>query len=369
MARRLLVLNGLAILGVILNHSASWGFIAMFWWTDRYLPVSVPNFDQMGSIAYYSLRFIEQIITFSVPVFLFVSGFFIAFAVGRSRVIEGWRVAGSRIVTLVVPYLIWSVVMFIFAYVQNIKYSLLEYAKLLFIGGAADPYYYIPLLVQLLLLAPLLILAARNHWKLLLVIVAIIQLFVQSIKYPFSFVSESSVIQQFVALTPGWFFPAKMFWFVFGVVFGLHITEIKQWATRYRWILLTILVILLPLGMLEWELILRISSSEWVGYYDTALDSLYAFMFILCFISFDRVVPPYSQRLFNIGAKSYGIYLVHALVLIIASKLVYHVIPSLLAYQILFQPLLIVAGLGIPLLMMIVVKKSPARRYYRYLFG
>jgi hypothetical protein len=47
MIKRMLYLNGLAVLTVILYHSSAWGFIGMFFWTDRYRPVSVPNFDQL----------------------------------------------------------------------------------------------------------------------------------------------------------------------------------------------------------------------------------------------------------------------------------------------------------------------------------
>jgi hypothetical protein len=47
MTRRLLYLSGLAIVGVILYHAVGWGFVGMFWWTDRYAPVTVPNFDQI----------------------------------------------------------------------------------------------------------------------------------------------------------------------------------------------------------------------------------------------------------------------------------------------------------------------------------
>jgi len=46
----------------------------MFWWTDRYLPVSVPNFDQFGGPSYYFYRVLEQLVIFMIPAFFFVSG-------------------------------------------------------------------------------------------------------------------------------------------------------------------------------------------------------------------------------------------------------------------------------------------------------
>ena len=234
MAKRLLYLNVLAILGVVLNHSASWGFISMFWWTDRYLPVSVPNFDQMGSFSYYALRFIEQLVAYSVPAFLFVSGYFIAFAVGRNNALEGWRVAKTRIIFLLIPYLIWSLVMFAFDYIFGVRYSPLTYVKLQLIGGAAPPYYFIPLLIQLLILAPLFIFAARKNWVLLIIITAIIQLIVQSIRYPTLLGTASPFLLNITNMTPSWFFASKMFWFVLGIVFCIHLVDFKHRITRYR---------------------------------------------------------------------------------------------------------------------------------------
>ena len=62
MIRRLLLLNGLAAISAVIYHATGWGFTAMFWWTDQYLPISVPDFSQLGSVSYYALRLVEQIL-------------------------------------------------------------------------------------------------------------------------------------------------------------------------------------------------------------------------------------------------------------------------------------------------------------------
>jgi hypothetical protein len=53
----------------------------------------------------------------------------------------------------------------------------------------------------------------------------------------------------------------------------------------------------------------------------------------------------------------------------VAARAIYHFLPALLGYQIVFQPILYAAGLGIPLLLMALVRHSPARRFYAYQFG
>ena len=80
MVRRLYLLTGIAIFAVVLNHAAGWGFTSMFWWVNRYSSLTPPNYDQVGSLSYYFLVVLKQITTFSVPAFLFVSGFFVTYA-------------------------------------------------------------------------------------------------------------------------------------------------------------------------------------------------------------------------------------------------------------------------------------------------
>ena len=137
MVRRLLLLNGLAVLGAVINHSSGWGFTAMFWWTDRYMDVSVPDFAQIGSLSYYVLRAMEQLIMFSIPSFLFVSGFFMAFATGRNRDTVEWSVVGSRIRTLLIPYLLWSVALFVWKGLDGWVGTPVDYFKELLFGRAA----------------------------------------------------------------------------------------------------------------------------------------------------------------------------------------------------------------------------------------
>ena len=80
MAKRLLLLNGLCILGVIFSHAALWVWVAMFWWTDRYRPVVIPNYEALGSVSYYGVVVLQKLGVFAVPSFLFASGFFVAYA-------------------------------------------------------------------------------------------------------------------------------------------------------------------------------------------------------------------------------------------------------------------------------------------------
>ncbi len=369
MIRRLLYFNGLAAIGAVLYHATGWGYTAMFWWTDRYRAVAVPNFDQFGSVSYFGLRGIEQFVIAVIPIFLFVSGFFIAFATGRKRRTLDWHIVGARVKNLVIPYLLWSVIIIAAAYGMGTRYSGGELLRMLALGDTAPPYYYVPLLIQLYLLAPFLVPLARSRWKLLLAVTLIIQLTAISVRYTNTIGVDVPALKYVAWMARSWFFPGHLFWFSFGIVAGFHLPALKQWAAKARWWMLGATVILFFAGMFEWETLLQLSGKEWIASQETIIDGVYSIALLLTFIGFDKIRLPSPKRISDIGVKSFGIYLIHSPVLEFSSRLIYHFVPWVLAYQILYQPILVILGLAVPLLLMAAVKKSPVHPFYQYIFG
>jgi len=370
MVRRLLLLNGFAIIAVVIFHATGWGFVAMFSWTHRYMAVTSPNYDQLGSIWYYMGRIVEQFVVFSVPAFLFVSGFFIAFATGRTRPNVKWDLIKSRIQNLLIPYLLWSFALFALYFIQGTRYSPGQYLILLITGKTNPAYYFVPLLVQYYLLSPIIVPLAKKNWLPLLVVTFIIQLSVQILYYPDLLGLNLPNAQLLGSLIPKWFFPSRLFWFTFGVIIGFHYSEMKAQLAKYKWFFIGFAILLLPLGVLEWEYYLKLSGKQWMVHRETIIDTAYTIFFILSFITIDKISDlPFSKKLDTLGSKSYGIYLIHSPVMEYTARGIYHLAPWILGYQILFQPIIVLTGLGIPLLMMSIVAKSPVRKYYQYLFG
>jgi surface polysaccharide O-acyltransferase-like enzyme len=371
MLRRFLLLNGLATLGVVLNHSAAWGFVAMFWWPHRYLGVATPNFDQLGSLPYYALRTIEQLIIFSIPGFLFVSGFFIAFATGRSQATINRTVLGVRLWYLVIPYLLWSLLILYGDFLQGARYGAGDFLGRLVMGQATSAYYFVPLLCQLYLLSPLLVRMAKTRWRMLLAVTGLIQIAVQLLLYLDTLGINTVAAQPVMFITASWLFPGHLFWFAAGIVVGFRPKALERELPRFRWAFLACAVALIPLGVLEWEAVLRFSGQQWLPPRVTILDSFYAGAVILCFLSFTNLPIPFAREVSQLGGKSFGVYLIHSPVLELTARVIYHVVPWILGYQILFQPILIFAGLSIPLTLMAVAnfRRSPARGYYQYIFG
>lgn len=369
MTRRLLTLNGLATVCVVLYHATGWGFVAMFWWTHRYLPVVTPNFDQMSSASYFALRGIEQLVSFAIPAFLFVSGFFAAMAASREKRREVWRSVGNRILHLVIPYLLWSLVMMAVEVAQGVSYSPDQVVRILLTGQASPAFYFVPLLCQLYVLSPLLIRVVQAHpWRLML-LAATCQLAERALQYGQVLgwnLPDTALIR---LATSGWFLAGNIAWFCLGMVASRHPQALTSIAGRWRTAWAAGLLVLIPLGMLEWEWLLRASGESWLDPHETVLDNLFALTFLMTFLAYAGARLPIDRRLSELGTKSFGVYLAHSLALIVLAKGVYHLAPQVLGRPLLFQALLIAGGLGIPLLSMAAVRRSPLRKMYGVLFG
>jgi hypothetical protein len=357
--RKLLFLNGLAAFMVVLNHSASYGLNALFQWTDRYLQVSVPNYDQYGSLAYYTLFIIHELAEFAIPAFLFVSGYFIAFA---ARTTEGgirFDFISSRIKKLIPPYIIWSVIVII----------LLQRFPPTF-NQVLTVYYYIPLIIQYYLLSPILVSLARDRWKILLVSTAIIQFGLESLRLLALIGVDLPGIDLIIRITPIWFFPGRIFYFSIGLVAGMHVQHFSQWISRSKWILLISSIILFALSMAEYEYLANLLQDLWlVPKYSGLFRALFAVTFTLSILAFDKVPIPYPQKFANLGGKSLGIYFANTPILYVVASLMYFFTPRLLGMPLVYQIILISTGLGGSLLLMYVVLRSPARKAYPYIFG
>lgn len=369
MHRRLLMLNSLAILMVVLNHSIGWGYVAMFWWPNRYLSVTSPNFDQMYSASYFGLRTLEGMIAFAIPAFLVVSGFFMTLSTKEEDSGPSWGLISARLRTLIIPYLVWSVIMVAVNVVSGEPTTPLGIFWALLLGQAAPPFYFVPLLVQLYLLGHFLIRWAKSQPTLLLFTAALIQVLAQLGRYSRLLEGSHPFLQALAFLSPAWFFPANVFWFVLGVIIGIRRSEMIAWLDARRRLLLGASLVFLVASVVEWELLQIQASGPWLGPKETLLDNVYSVTAILATLGFLGGTIPYANQLRNLGAKSYGIYLMHSLVLIAVARGIYHFAPMLLGIQIIFQTVLVAAGVLVPLAAMWVVKNSPARPAYAYLFG
>ena len=121
--------------------------------------------------------------------------------------------------------------------------------------------------------------------------------------------------------------------------------------------------------MFEWEFLLNISGRDWFPSRETLIDNFYSLSFLIVYFTFsvDKIIK--WKWLNFLGSRSFGIYLAHTLFLTIVAKLVYHFVPVIFNYQIIFQPLLIISGLFGPLILMEFFRRTPLKKVYGYVFG
>ncbi|MEW6179819.1 MAG: acyltransferase family protein [Chloroflexota bacterium] len=367
-AKRFLLLNGIAIINVVLNHSIGWAFVAMFWWVHRYSPMSSPNFSQIYSPSYFILRFLEQWIIPSIPAFLMVSGYIVAFSAGKQKKVE-WNFVLSRIKYLVIPYLFWSILMIIYNILQGERYSPIQLGRIFLTGQATEAYYFVPLLVTLYALSPFLIRLVNWNWKITLWLSAIIQIAIKAVDYPVTLGIQTTLNHFFSLLNSGWFFAGHIFWFLFGIVLGIRVQETKNYLKKIRWPLLLIAGILFLLGMVEWEFLLVQSGQQWLSPHETLVDNLFSACILFSFIGFIDLKLPLEKHLENLGTKTYGIYLSHSIILIIVARIIYHFLPQLLIVPVFFCIVLLGFGLAIPLILMGITRNSILKSIYPYIFG
>lgn len=359
MTRKMLVLNGIAILMVPLYHAAAYTLQAMFEWTNQLLGIPGLNFDQLGSLTYHALIFTRELEKFAVPAFLFVSGFFIAFMARGNNYRVSWEMVTPRIKVLLPPFILWTG--FRFAMLMDIPDSINELFQ---------PYWFILMLIQGYLLSPVIVPLAKKRWPLLLLGVAFFQVGAQTLRYLTFLGYESPVLSTLIRLTPMWFFPFQIMNFTIGVIAGVHLQSFKAWITRWKWVLLAVVVSSGILSFVEYQVIDILTGPGWIGsQFNSFTGILYASTFSLAFLAFEDVSVPYAKYWSQLGTKSLGIYMGNIPAIYLVALFLFHFTPGVLWIPWIYMPVLALAGLGIPLLLMEVMKFPRMRWAYRYVFG
>jgi surface polysaccharide O-acyltransferase-like enzyme len=231
----------------------------------------------------------------------------------------------------------------------------------------ADPYWFIPALCYSYLISPIVVRLVQWNWKLVLAISGLIQLILVSIG-ALGYAGINIPWTAFVTrLFPSWSPFPWLFFFTFGISAGFHIQDLAQWLMKYRTALFVLVLITGFLNILESDYLYRSPLHYPSASIGTITYFLYATTFILWFLAL--AVVPFSKQLTQFSVKSYGIFLLHYPIIEFTARLIYKVVPQLLAYPFVLVPLLILVGLGLPLIFINAFRKSPVKQYYQYLFS
>jgi hypothetical protein len=355
MVRRLLYLNGIAACLVPVHHGAAYGFAVMFNWGPN-----AGSTAAAGSLAYFMTLGVRQVVGFAIPAFLLISAFSIAIS---ARGVQGlkWEVIASRLKHLVWPFVIWTI--FTHALLMNDPRELT-------LDDILGMYYYIPVLAQLLLLSPFLVNWVKRSPRAALLVTGVIQFTTMAVRYLAAINVHFGGQRLFLRLTAQWLFPGLIFYFTLGLVVGLHLVAAKEWLDKYRRVLVAVVIGSAVLSMLELHVAGILSGEGMVGAEFVGLfRTIYAVTFLLMYLAFDKGRLPLAEQIEGVGVVSLGVFYLNTPTNYVISSLLLHFIPAVVNFQWVYQPILMTAGLALPLLFIWFVRRSPLKPAYRYLFG
>ncbi len=353
--KRLSWLGGLAILAVVMNHSVQWGVTLANWSFSGGL-VSEP----LAPWVTYLLLTLERLPTFCVPAFFFITGFFLAFSSRSAQGRISWKIIRARLIDLIVPYLIWSVV-YIFANpFEPGPVSPVEFFWKLAHGGALAPFFFVPLLAQFYLVAPFLVPAIRRQPRLFLALSFALQIVIGIALY--ADVGRISRLVWYLILSWSLFF-------VIGVYAGLDIERFKAWLQKYRTWILVGLVPAAALAVIEAIILSQATGRlDWIDMPFTPFGTIYSLLVVFAFLLGQGKVFG-AQFLTYLSTRTYGVYLTHSLVLILLAYYISEQQWMLAPLTGLIVPFFFVVGVAVPLIAMWLLAKTSWRTIYRSVFG
>jgi probable poly-beta-1,6-N-acetyl-D-glucosamine export protein len=349
MNRQFGALSGLAIVLIVLNHSIEWAISA---------PVQY-GYPPVAGWQNYLLITLKELGVFAVPTFLFISGSFVAYAAQGEPPRLSRKFMFSSLRHIVIPYVIWSIVFYVFIYFMlDDRYTLIGYIKNLLVGY---PYHFVPLLVFYYIISPLIVRIGKSKMGILmLVLIGLYQLVLIDLLHPgilgFTFPKSASFLAVKVPRTT---LAEWAIYFPLGLVYGLQVRKWIPWLHRLKWVFIVLTMLLFGIGLLDAFSIIRAPLA--------LMLCPFTLVILLPIIKRDSI--PWVRSFERVGRRTYGIYLTH---LPFLNLLLYGLaswLPWLFRFAVLTSALFFIVGFGIPLFIMESLAKSPAKQAYRYVFG
>lgn len=349
MKRQFPALRGLAIILVVLNHAISFtnisarelGYSPAQPWHVTVMVI----FGQLGYVA--------------VPIFLFISGGFFAYAARGEPPSISWKVVWSNFKHVLWPYLIWSIIFYValfFFYQQT--FTLFGYIKNIIVGY---PYHFIPLLLLYYVLSPIIIWIINRIGPFIpLALIAAYQIMLINLLNPgslgFEFPTWMGILKPpIVAQTMAdW-----SIYFPLGMVYTLRSKTWTPWLEKFRNLLVVLTIAFFILTVFD--------ATGQINLYIARY--LTPFTFALAAATWSRNSIPYVKFFENQGKRAYGIYLIHFIAVNLFILALATWLPAVYQYILILVPIVFLFGLLIPNLLMNLGSRSTFRSVYRYIFG
>ncbi|MCB4809127.1 acyltransferase [Tamlana sp. 62-3] len=328
------LLRGLAIIGVVAIHSSGIGY----------------TFNDT-SIGFNITVLWRQMINFSVPMFIAISGFFLANKDVESK--ESYlRFIKKQVPRVLIPYLLWSVLYLWIAYLRGD--SLLRLTYRLFTFTSSFPFYFIILIIEYYLLLPILQKLATVRG---LVISALISGISCYLIFYLRYYTEIRLPIFVYGSAPSW-----LIFFVLGIYLRNNTIKMNNKA------LILLVIAGLTLSLVETYTLYHkfndISNSVTAVKISSFIYSTSIILFT--FKNADRNLNK-TKLLTYIGELSFGIFLSHMFFLIELKPIINNLLPILKESAILYQFSLIGLTLSCCLVFALITRKINKVKAVKYL--
>lgn len=361
-------MRGIAVIAVVIGHSIGWIYLGQSWVLAS-LPANSALFaTQIGTPVYYILQSILQLTLCDVPIFIFASGFMLAYVIQNEEALKGQMIF-RWIVKVAWPFLIWVVLQILSDWLPLALFSKKGNPSLLLSMSEAVKFsYFVVLIIQFYLLAPVIARLAKHHWKLLVGVSLGIQLATSATWYLAMTGVLNHPLANLFLNTSFYGFWSWTVYYVLGVTFGVNQRQVREKLQRFVPALAWSCLVFGLASIAETRLLFR-NTVEFIPINWSITSLLYFLAVILTLTMVSDRIRWLKKDMIELGAKSLGIYLSQYIFLDTITRSVYHVYPRLLFSPVLYLILLSGVTLGLVILVSNAVKRFAPRAVYNYLYG
>lgn len=318
------VLRSLSIIGVVLIHIIGASF--QYW--------------HQGSLEWAFFIATDQFFRFSVPLFVFISGYTLYSKYNNN--FKFWEFYTKRALRILPWYLLWSLIIYIYINISVVPgFVNYQFWKLVLLGKVDYHLYFVSMIIQLYILFPILLWLYKklklSFLVILFMLTAILYfVFTQDgrgiIQLPWRFYEQ----QQYL------FFGTWVFYFVLGFVLADQaLSSAKIFLKRYKFIFLLAVLTTLFLTVFNCFQLINSTVDTNVATRSTRIPILlYSTVFVVSAFLFSDVFLKLNKKLLKailyFANLSFLVYLIHALVIRIVGNFIRpDTLPNLILFTLL----------------------------------
>lgn len=299
------MLRGLSILAVVAIHCSGAGL----------------RFDE-NSMNFNVTVFWRNILNFSVPMFLAISGYFLA-----KKEIESRRhyisFIKKQLPRVYFPLVIWSFVWFASSVFIKKEAWIDEFVKILTFQSSA-PYYFVALIVQYYFLIPLFKILANKKGLFLSMVISMVMVVV------IFYLRYMADVQLPLVVYAGNFATWQMFF-----VLGLYLGKFEEINISNKFLIFLVLIFYF-LSCLESYILIGFFHQPAHAVTAVKISSFIYSYFLIIFLFKNHGLIK-SKVLYKIGVNSFSIYLVHMFFIWILSRGALYFVPLLIEFTYVYQ--------------------------------